>query len=391
MAGAYDGSRAGRRLRRLLRRTEPDGGPRSCTATSPASAAALGPQRRLRAQAAPAGLGAAARASPRSRGPSTRWSAATRTSTWPSSAAVAGEYLPNFYGGMHDGINGGDESDRLLVHWDLASPDVSGGQRRPAAGRATPRSELAARRHASGCAVGRRPAGGRLAGRRHGPGGRAARHRGPPRRWTRPAPGSGGWPCARCSAPLMAGGGRVAGFDRAGWYVVDAPGEDRPMKLTGVELRRIRMPLVAPFRTSFGVETEPRRPAAARGHRRGRGLGRVRGDVRPALLLGVRRRGRRRAAPLPHPGAGRAADGLDAHAVGAALAPFKGHRMAKAALEMAVLDAELRAAGPAARRASSAPSATASPAASRSASWTRSASCSTRSAATSTRATCGSS
>ena len=28
------------------------------------------------------------------------------------------------------------------------------------------------------------------------------------------------------------------------------------MKLTGVELRRIRMPLVAPFRTSFGTETE---------------------------------------------------------------------------------------------------------------------------------------
>ncbi len=28
------------------------------------------------------------------------------------------------------------------------------------------------------------------------------------------------------------------------------------MKLTGVELRRIAMPLVAPFRTSFGTETE---------------------------------------------------------------------------------------------------------------------------------------
>src|SRR5688572_10300219 len=29
-----------------------------------------------------------------------------------------------------------------------------------------------------------------------------------------------------------------------------------PMKLTGVELRRIRMPLVAPFRTSFGTELD---------------------------------------------------------------------------------------------------------------------------------------
>lgn len=27
------------------------------------------------------------------------------------------------------------------------------------------------------------------------------------------------------------------------------------MKITGFELRRIAMPLVAPFRTSFGVET----------------------------------------------------------------------------------------------------------------------------------------
>ena len=28
------------------------------------------------------------------------------------------------------------------------------------------------------------------------------------------------------------------------------------MKLSALELRRIRMPLVAPFRTSFGTETE---------------------------------------------------------------------------------------------------------------------------------------
>ena len=47
--------------------------------------------------------------------------------------------------------------------------------------------------------------------------------------------------------------------------------------------------------------------------------------------------------PWPRPGP------LDAHAVAGILAPFKGHRMAKAALEMAVLDAELRAAGPVVR------------------------------------------
>lgn len=33
-------------------------------------------------------------------------------------------YLPNFYGGMRDGVNGSDESDRLMISWRLLSPDV---------------------------------------------------------------------------------------------------------------------------------------------------------------------------------------------------------------------------------------------------------------------------
>ncbi|HYM97449.1 MAG TPA: hypothetical protein VET26_09115, partial [Candidatus Sulfotelmatobacter sp.] len=36
--------------------------------------------------------------------------------------ARAPEYLVNFYGQMDDGINAGEESDRLLIRWDLASP-----------------------------------------------------------------------------------------------------------------------------------------------------------------------------------------------------------------------------------------------------------------------------
>ena len=35
--------------------------------------------------------------------------------------AVVVEYLPNFYGPMTDGLNAGDESDRLLVSWPTAS------------------------------------------------------------------------------------------------------------------------------------------------------------------------------------------------------------------------------------------------------------------------------
>jgi predicted GNAT superfamily acetyltransferase len=40
--------------------------------------------------------------------------------------ATPTEYLPNFYGGMRDGLNGSDESDRLLVCWDLDSLPVHG-------------------------------------------------------------------------------------------------------------------------------------------------------------------------------------------------------------------------------------------------------------------------
>jgi O-succinylbenzoate synthase len=113
------------------------------------------------------------------------------------------------------------------------------------------------------------------------------------------------------------------------------------MKLVGVELRRIAMPLVAPFRTSFGtmtareillvrIETE---------HHQGYGecvtmanpvysseytaaaIDVIRGHLVPAL------------AAVPT---------LDPWAVAPALARFKGHRMAKSALETAVLDAWLR-------------------------------------------------
>ncbi|GAA4588273.1 hypothetical protein GCM10023194_39480 [Planotetraspora phitsanulokensis] len=38
--------------------------------------------------------------------------------------ALPVEYLPNFYGAMHDAINGADDSDRLLVRWSLLAPRV---------------------------------------------------------------------------------------------------------------------------------------------------------------------------------------------------------------------------------------------------------------------------
>ncbi|MBO3746090.1 GNAT family N-acetyltransferase [Streptosporangiaceae bacterium NEAU-GS5] len=38
--------------------------------------------------------------------------------------ALPVEYLPNFYGAMHDAINLGDDTDRLLARWELLSPRV---------------------------------------------------------------------------------------------------------------------------------------------------------------------------------------------------------------------------------------------------------------------------
>jgi len=116
------------------------------------------------------------------------------------------------------------------------------------------------------------------------------------------------------------------------------------MKLEAIELRRIGLPLVSPFRTSFGTET-----------------------CRDVLLLRVvtdEAEGWGECVAMSDPlysseyveaasdvltrfliPAVAAQERLDASLVGRVLAPFKGHRMAKAALEMAVLDAELRASG----------------------------------------------
>ncbi|MFI9455483.1 o-succinylbenzoate synthase [Amycolatopsis sp. NPDC052450] len=114
------------------------------------------------------------------------------------------------------------------------------------------------------------------------------------------------------------------------------------MKLSGVELRRVRMPLVAPFRTSFGTQAERELLLVRAVTPAGEGWGEcvameaplysseyndaaehvLRNHLIPALL---------------------AAEDVTAYKVTPLLAKFKGHRMAKGALEMAVLDAELRA------------------------------------------------
>jgi O-succinylbenzoate synthase len=116
------------------------------------------------------------------------------------------------------------------------------------------------------------------------------------------------------------------------------------MKLTGIELRRISMPLVAPFRTSFGVQTgrDVLLLRAVTDTAEGWGECVAMGDplYSPEYVDAAQDVLRRFLIP-----ALAAAERIDAALVATVLAPFKGHRMAKCALELAVLDAELRAEG----------------------------------------------
>ncbi|MGW3833112.1 o-succinylbenzoate synthase [Streptomyces microflavus] len=114
--------------------------------------------------------------------------------------------------------------------------------------------------------------------------------------------------------------------------------------ISGVELRRIAMPLVAPFRTSFGVETSRDvllvRVVTSDG---------IEGWAECAAMSeprycseyvdGAQDVLRRILVPAL------AKDRVDAASVGRALEPFTGHHMAKSVLETAVLDAQLKLSG----------------------------------------------
>ena len=114
------------------------------------------------------------------------------------------------------------------------------------------------------------------------------------------------------------------------------------MKIEAVELRVVRLPLVIPFRTSQGSQDE-RVALLVRVHTsEGEGWADCPVDpgpvYEPEFLSGARAVMTEYLVPRLM-----AARGLTAARVQAVLAPVKGHQMAKAALETAVLDAELRA------------------------------------------------
>jgi O-succinylbenzoate synthase len=115
------------------------------------------------------------------------------------------------------------------------------------------------------------------------------------------------------------------------------------MKLSAFELRRVELPLVSPFRTSFGTQTVKTALLVRAISPEGEGWGECVALTDPhysaEYVDGAEAIIRRFLAPIllavPDVGAG---------AVAHLLGRVKGHPMAKAALEMAVLDAELRAA-----------------------------------------------
>jgi predicted GNAT superfamily acetyltransferase len=133
-------------------------------------------------------------------------------------AASPAEYLPNFYGGMHDAINGDDDSDRLLVRWQLESAAVI------AACSGSTRAADAQRERDNGAAV----ALGVGADGKPEPGTadaetllvavpadiEALRRRDPD--------AAKQWRVAvrESLSALLNDGARVTGFDRAGWYVL---------------------------------------------------------------------------------------------------------------------------------------------------------------------------
>jgi o-succinylbenzoate synthase len=116
------------------------------------------------------------------------------------------------------------------------------------------------------------------------------------------------------------------------------------VKIESIELRTVALPLKYPFRTSFGTEYDKDAMLVRVVAEGVEGWGECVAMAEPlysseylAMSLDVTRRF---LAPILF---GRG--DLRADDVARLLAPIKGHRMSKAAVEMAVLDAELRAAG----------------------------------------------
>jgi predicted GNAT superfamily acetyltransferase len=136
-------------------------------------------------------------------------------------AARPAEYLTNFYGDMRDGINSGDDTDRLLVRWELDTPavDAAAARRAPVVdAELMPEATVAL-----ACGADGRPEIGSAVD------GTPVLVAVPPDveglRRTDPDAAKA-WRAAlrEVLGGLLADGAVVTGFDRAGWYVVERKG-----------------------------------------------------------------------------------------------------------------------------------------------------------------------
>jgi O-succinylbenzoate synthase len=116
------------------------------------------------------------------------------------------------------------------------------------------------------------------------------------------------------------------------------------VKLTGVEIRTVEVPLVAPFRTSFGTETVRRALLVRAVSDDAEGWGECGAGTGPFYSSEYTEAAADVLERFLVPMVAQVED-LDAHRVAPALEPVRGHRMAKAALETAILDADLRTRG----------------------------------------------
>jgi predicted GNAT superfamily acetyltransferase len=136
-------------------------------------------------------------------------------------AARPTEYLTNFYGDMRDGINSGDDTDRLLVRWELDAPAVGAAAARRAVStdvELMPEATVALACDADGWPALAGPAGDGVVLVAVPPDAEGLR---------RTDPGAAkAWRAAlrEVLGGLLADGARVTGFDRAGWYVVEQKG-----------------------------------------------------------------------------------------------------------------------------------------------------------------------
>jgi predicted GNAT superfamily acetyltransferase len=136
-------------------------------------------------------------------------------------AAQPTEYLTNFYGDMRDGINSGDDTDRLLVRWELDAPAVGAAAARrtvPVKADLMPGATVALACGSDGWPSVAGPAGGGVVLVAVPPDAEGLR---------RTDPGAAkAWRAAlrEVLGGLLADGARVTGFDRAGWYVVEQRG-----------------------------------------------------------------------------------------------------------------------------------------------------------------------